>query len=286
MISMRKGLTFLRGVTMAACLALPMPALAAPHANTVVATVNGEEITIGHMVMARENLPEQYKQLPDDVLYNAILDQLIQQTALKQELHGSVPQYVALSVENEERAMMAADVINTIMEKASSEDLLRVAYDNKYSTGEGGDEFHAAHILVETEEEAMDVKKELDEGADFALLAKEKSTGPSGPSGGDLGWFTTGRMVPEFEQAVLALKSGDVSAPVQTQFGWHVILLRDRRKTEAPEFEEVRAQLADELRQKAVEERVNELTTSAEIDRPEIEDLDPAILKDIDLVRN
>lgn len=283
---MRKGLTFLRGIAMAACLSLPMPALAAPHANTVVATVNGEEITIGHMVMARENLPEQYKQLPDDVLYNAILDQLIQQTALKQELHGSIPQYVALSVENEERAMLAADVINTIMENASSEDLLRAAYDSKYSTGEGGDEFHAAHILVETEEEAMDVKKELDEGADFALLAKEKSTGPSGPSGGDLGWFTTGRMVPEFEQAVLALKSGDVSAPVQTQFGWHVILLRDRRKTEAPEFEAVRAQLADELRQKAIEERVNELTAGSEIDRPEIEDLDPAILKDIDLVRN
>lgn len=283
---MRKGLTFLRGVTMAACLALPLAATAAPHANTVVATVNGEEITIGHMVMARENLPEQYKQLPDDVLYNAILDQLIQQTALKQELHGAKPQYVQLSVENEERAMLAADVINTIMEKASSEDLLRAAYDGKYSTGEGGDEFHAAHILVESEEDALDVKKELDAGADFATLAKEKSTGPSGPNGGDLGWFTTGRMVPEFEQAVLALKSGEVSAPVQTQFGWHVILLHDRRKTEAPEFEEVRAQLADELRQKAVEERVNELTAASDIARPEIENLDPAILKDLNLVRN
>lgn len=283
---MRKGLTFLRGVTMAACLALPLAAQAAPHANTVVATVNGEEITIGHMVMARENLPEQYKQLPDDVLYNAILDQLIQQTALKQELHGAKPQYVQLSVENEERAMLAADVINTIMEKASSEDLLRAAYDDKYSTGEGGDEFHAAHILVESEEDALEVKKELDAGADFATLAKEMSTGPSGPNGGDLGWFTTGRMVPEFEQAVLALKSGEVSAPVQTQFGWHVILLHDRRKTEAPEFEEVRAQLADELRQKAVEERVNELTAASEIARPEIENLDPAILKDLNLVRN
>lgn len=130
------------------------------------------------------------------------------------------------------------------------------------------------------------MKSELDAGADFATLAKEKSTGPSGPNGGDLGWFTTGRMVPEFEQAVLQLNSGEVSGPVQTQFGWHVILLHERRKTEAPEFEEVRAQLADELRQKAVEDRVNELTAASAIERPEIEDLDHAILKDLSLVRN
>lgn len=119
---MRKGLTFLRGTVMAACAALPLAAAAAPHANTVVASVNGEDITIGHMVMARENLPQQYKQLPDDVLYNAILDQLIQQTALKQQLHGEVPHYVQLSVENEQRAMLAADVIEMVMDKASSEE--------------------------------------------------------------------------------------------------------------------------------------------------------------------
>ncbi|KIC36339.1 peptidylprolyl isomerase [Leisingera sp. ANG-M7] len=283
---MRKGLTFLRGMAVAACTALPLAAAASPHANTVVASVNGEEITIGHMVMARENLPAQYKQLPDDVLYNAILDQLIQQTALKQQLREQVPHYVELSVENEKRALLAAEVIETVMDKASGEEKLRAAYDAKYSAGEGGDEFHAAHILVETEEDALDVKAELDAGADFATLAKERSTGPSGPNGGDLGWFTTGRMVPEFEQAVLKLGSGEVSGPVQTQFGWHIILLNERRKTEAPEFEEVRAVLADELRQKAVEERVNELTAAAEIERPEIEDLDPAILKDLSLVRN
>ncbi|WP_323777529.1 peptidylprolyl isomerase [Leisingera sp.] len=283
---MRKGLTFLRGAAVAACAALPLAAVAAPHANTVVASVNGEKITIGHMVMARENLPSQYKELPDDVLYNAILDQLVQQTALKQQMNGEVPRYVQLSVENEERAMLAANVIDMVMEKASGEDALRAAYDAKYSSGDGGDEFHAAHILVESEEDAQDVKKELDAGADFATLAKEKSTGPSGPSGGDLGWFTTGRMVPEFEDAVLKLQSGEISAPVKTQFGWHVILLHERRKAEAPEFEEVRAQLAEELRQRAVEESVNELTASAEIERPEIEDLDPAVLKDLSLVRH
>jgi len=220
-----------------------------------VAKVNGEEITLGHMIMARENLPQQYKQLPDEVLYNAILDQLIQQTALKQQLHGEVPHYVELSVENESRALLAADVIEMVMANATGEEALRAAYDRKYSTGDGGDEFHAAHILVETEEEAKKIKMELEDGADFATTAKARSTGPSGPSGGDLGWFGLGSMVPEFEEAVLAMRSGDISDPVKTQFGWHVILLRERRKSAAPSFDEVRGELEQELRTRAVEDR-------------------------------
>ncbi|MFW8633849.1 peptidylprolyl isomerase [Cribrihabitans pelagius] len=283
---MPKGLTFLRGMAVAAWTALPLAAVAAPHANTVVATVNGEDITIGHMIMARETLPQQYKQLPDDVLYNAILDQLVQQTALKQELHGEVPHDVQLSIDNERRALLAAKVIGTVMQGATSDEQLRAAYEEKYATGEGVDEFKAAHILVETKEAAEAIAADLQDGADFATLAKQKSTGPSGPSGGELGWFETGRMVPEFEAAVLELRPGEVSAPVQTQFGWHVILLHERRKTEAPEFEEVRGDIAEELRVKAVENRVSELTASAEIDKPEIKDLDPSVLKDRSLVGN
>ncbi len=283
---MRKGLTFLPRVALAALLTLPLPAVAAPHANTVVAIVNGEEITLGHMILSRATLPSQYQQLPPDVLYEAILDQLIQQTALKQALHGEIPHYIELSLENEARSLLAADVIEMVMEKASSEADLLAAYEDAYSDGDGGDEFNASHILVETADEANSVKMELDAGADFAALAKDRSTGPSGPSGGELGWFTKGRMVPEFEAAVLELKSGEVSPPVQTQFGWHVIILNERRKTAAPEFEDVREELANKLRNEAVETRVTELTTSAQIDRPEIEDLDPAILQNLELVRD
>ncbi|MCD9147000.1 peptidylprolyl isomerase [Pseudophaeobacter flagellatus] len=283
---MRKGLTFLRGTALGIFLALPLPALAAPHANTVIATVNGEAITLGHMIMARDSLPEQYKQLPDDVLYNAILDQLVQQTALKQELHGGMPQYVKLAIDNEERALLAANVIDSVMETASQEDDLRQAYEDKYSDGDGGDEFNAAHILVETQEDALEIKTELDSGADFSTMAKERSIGPSGPNGGDLGWFTRGRMVPEFEEAVLDLRAGQVSAPVETQFGWHLILLKERRKTAAPAFEEVREALSQELKDAAVEARVSDLTAAAVIERPEIEDFDPEILRDLSLVRN
>lgn len=283
---MRKGLTFLQGAALAAMITLPLPVWAAPHANTVIASVNGEEITLGHMIMARDSLPEQYKQLPDDVLYNAILDQLIQQTALKQELHGGVPHYVKLAVDNERRALLAANVIETVMKAAADEDALRQAYEDKYSDGDGGDEFHASHILVETQEDALEIKAELDTGADFAIMAKERSTGPSGPNGGDLGWFTRGRMVPEFEEAVLELRAGEISEPVQTQFGWHLILLKERRKTAAPSFEEVRGALTQELQDAAVEARVSDLTASAVIERPEVEDLDPSILRDLSLVRN
>ncbi|CRL12744.1 foldase protein PrsA [Phaeobacter italicus] len=283
---MRKGLTFLSGLALATALTLPLQATAAPHADTIVATVNGEEITIGHMIIARATLPQQYQQLPDDVLFDAILDQLIQQTALKQQLNGEVPKYVELSLENESRSLLAADVIEKVMENAATEEEVRAAYEEQYSDGNGGDEFNASHILVESEEDAEEIRAELEEGADFATTARERSTGPSGPNGGELGWFTKGRMVPEFEEAVIALSAGEISAPVQTQFGWHVIKLNERRKSAAPEFAEIRDQLAAQIREEAVEESVRTLTTEAEIERPEIEDLDPAILKDLDLVRN
>ncbi len=283
---MRKGLTFLSGLALATALTLPLQATAAPHADTIVATVNGEEITIGHMIIARATLPQQYQQLPDDVLFDAILDQLIQQTALKQQLNGEVPKYVELSLENESRSLLAADVIEKVMENAATDEEVRAAYEEQYSDGNGGDEFNASHILVESKEDAEEIRAELEEGADFATTARERSTGPSGPNGGELGWFTKGRMVPEFEEAVIALSAGEISAPVQTQFGWHVIKLNERRKSAAPEFAEIRDQLAAQIREEAVEESVRTLTTEAEIERPEIEDLDPAILKDLDLVRN
>lgn len=257
-----------------------------PGADTVVARVNGDEITVGHMIMARAVLPEQYQQVPADVLYKAILDQLIQQTALVQSREGDVPRAVEISLENERRSMLAADAIESTMISVGSEEEIRAAYDAKYSEGTGGEEFNASHILVETEEEAQAIKAELDNGADFAETAKTKSTGPSGPNGGELGWFSDGQMVGEFQAAVNTLEPGQVSEPVQTQFGWHVIILNDKRDKEAPTFEQVEQELLAELRQNAVEDRIEELTSKAEIDRPVIEGLDPSIILQNDLLEN
>lgn len=283
---MRKGLTFLRSVAFAAAFGLAAPAYAELNANTVVAKVNGEEITVGNMIVARAKLPAQYQSLPDDLLFKALLDQLIQQTVLKQQLHGDTPEYVRLSVEHEERSLLASDVIESVMEDAQTEDAIRDAYDARYSSDDGGDEFNASHILLESEEDAVNIKEQLDAGADFAALAKESSTGPSGPNGGELGWFENGRMVPEFEAAVAEMRPGEVSEPVQTQFGWHIIRLNDRRKLEAPDYEDVREEIGLELAQQAVEDRINQLTANATIDRPEIENLEPSVLRDMSLIEN
>ncbi|KUP94879.1 peptidylprolyl isomerase [Tritonibacter horizontis] len=283
---MRKGLTFLQGVVIAAVVGVAVPAVAEQHANSVVAKVNGEEITVGHMIVARTKLPAQYQSLPDDVLFNALLDQLIQQTALKQQLHGDMPEHVRLTVENETRSLLASEVIQSIMEQAQNEDAIRDAYDARYSTGDGGDEFNASHILVETEAEALEVKAQIDEGAEFATIAKESSTGPSGPNGGSLGWFTNGSMVPAFEAAVAEMRPGQVSDPVETQFGWHVIKLNERRKLEAPDFIDVRDEIAQEIARDAVEDRVNQLTSNARIERSGVEEFDPSILRDLSLIKN
>lgn len=283
---MPKHLTFLPALALSAVISTTAMADSAPDADTVVASVNGEEITLGHVIMAGATLPEQYQQVPADVLYNAILDQLIQQTALVQSREGDVPAVVEISLDNERRSLLAADAIETAMDGIGSEDDIRAAYDAKYSEGDGEVEFNASHILVETKEDADAIKAELDEGADFAETAKARSTGPSGPSGGELGWFSDGQMVPEFQEAVNTLESGQVSDPVQTQFGWHVIILNDKRDKEAPELEAVAEELLAELRQNAIEDRIEELTSKAKIERPVVEGLKPEMIKDLGLVGN
>ncbi|MBE1284517.1 MAG: peptidylprolyl isomerase [Rhodobacteraceae bacterium] len=282
---MRKGLTFLPSITLAAALTLPSLVSAEPHAESVVATVNGEDITLGHLVLAYDRLPQQYKQLEPEVLFDALLDQLIQQTALQQSVNGGTPHHVELALQNELRSLMAGEAIEKVMQDAASDADIQAAYDTRYADGFGGNEFNASHILVESREEADAIKAELDGGADFSETAKAKSTGPSGPGGGSLGWFGEGRMVPEFEEAVKGLEIGQISDPVQTQFGWHLIILNDKRKQSAPLLDEVRDEITTELQSQAVEQRVNELVDAANIERPAVSGLTPDMLQSLELVR-
>lgn len=264
--------------------AMALPA-AAQDADTVVATVNGTDITVGHMIVARNTLPEQYRNLPDDVLFNGILSQLIDQTVLSQSFEGELPKRSQLSLENETRSITAAEAIEVVLTDAVSEEDIQAAYDQRTEEFEAGEEYNASHILVETEEEAQAVIAELEAGAEFAATAREKSTGPSGPNGGSLGWFGAGAMVPSFEAAVVALEVGAVSAPVQTQFGWHVIILNETRKVSAPAIEELRPQLEADLRNAAVTASVEALKADAAIDQTGSEGVNPAIIKDLSLVQ-
>ena len=123
----------------------------------------------------------------------------------------------------------------------------------------------------------------MGDGADFAELAKENSTGPSGPGGGSLGWFGKGAMVPAFEEAVIGLEDGGVSEPVQTQFGWHVVKRNESRVKDAPELNTVRDELERELRAKAIEDEIERLTSGADVTRVQIQ-IDPATIRNMGLL--
>ena len=137
---------------------------------------------------------------------------------------------------------------------------------------------------METEEEAREIMETVKGGADFAETAKEKSTGPSGPGGGSLGWFGKGAMVPAFEVAVVELEPGEVSEPVQTQFGWHVIKLNETRTAEAPALEDVRTDIENQLRQQTLQAEIERLAEAADVDRKDVESIDPAVLKQTELL--
>ncbi len=251
-------------------------------ADTVVATVGGTDITLGHMIVAKGTLPAQYQQLPNEVLFPGILDQLIQQLALAQSLETPT-KATELTIENQRSGLLAGEALGIVSQAAVTDEALDALYAERFSDAEPSQEFNASHILVETEEKAAELIAELEEGADFAALAQLHSTGPSGPNGGLLGWFGPGQMVPEFEAAVLELEPGGVSGPVQTQFGWHVVILNDLRSKGAPSLDEVRGDLAAELQDAAVEALIAEVVEASEISRVDVE-IDPAALSDLSLV--
>ena len=255
------------------------------NAASVMAIVNGVPITVGHMLVLRAQLPEQYQTLPNDVLFKGILDQLVQQTALMQSMEGKTSVRDEISMENERRSFLAGAAINAASTIAITDEALKLAYDEKYAAAAPSMEFHAAHILVATEEEAKKLKAEIDAGADFAELAKAHSTDGAAANGGDLGWFGRGQLVKEFEDAVFKMAAGEVSEPVQTQFGWHLINLTETRSASAPALESVRAELEAGLRQKAVEDRIKELTAAAKVERMEA-GVDPAVISDQTLLGN
>jgi peptidyl-prolyl cis-trans isomerase C len=273
------------GAVVALALLLPFGAAQAQEvsAGTVLATVGGVEITVGHMIAARGVLPAEYWQLPDDMLFAGLLDQLIQQNALAQSLPADLGVAAQRGLDNQISGFLAGEALDRVTESALTEEALQAAYQARFADMAPGTEFNASHILVTTEEEAVSLKGEIDAGADFATMAQEHSTGPSGPNGGALGWFGEGMMVPPFEAAVMELDVGEVSGPVQTQFGWHLVKLNETRMMDAPALEEVRGALVEELRAAAIEAELERVTSDAEITRVEIE-IDPSVIRDMSLL--
>lgn len=200
-------------------------------------------------------------QLIDDISNLIILANAA--TAQKLEEQSAV----RYSIEFSRRSALAQATINHYLEtNPITDEAVKAEFDRQIGGVSAPEQFKARHILLETEDAANAVIGELKSGADFAELAKEKSTGPSGPQGGDLGWFDASAMVAPFSAAVAAMENGTFSqTPVQTQFGWHVILREDSRKTELPSFDDVKDRLRDSMAQQAFQAYLQGLKSAAEI---------------------
>ncbi|WEF23807.1 peptidylprolyl isomerase [Paracoccus sp. S3-43] len=263
--------------------ALPIAAMAQDKgADTVVATVNGTPITLGEMIVMKEAAGQdpQMAEMADGALYEMMLDQLIQQTALAAA--GKESAGVRAQLEIQRRNTLAASAIAEVAKTQPSDQDIQAAYDGLFAQAKPVTEYSAAHILVDTEEKAKDIKAQLDGGADFGTLAEQSSTGPSGPNKGDLGWFAADQMVKPFADAVAGMEKGQISDPVQTEFGWHVIKLNDTRMREAPKLEEVRDQISQMVLRDRVQAEIQRLTAAATVEKTE--GIDPAWLGKTDLL--
>ncbi|MEL6869432.1 MAG: peptidylprolyl isomerase [Pseudomonadota bacterium] len=230
-------------------------AATATNAQTV-AVVDGTEITQAQLdafaIMRTGQLPAEANR---EQLIEQLGDMIVlSNVALKNKLDRSAS--TQAEIELQRRSVLAQSAVNDFLSKNPVSDTqLREEYEKQIANMENEMQFKARHILLADEEAAKTVIKQLDDGGDFQALAKEKSTGPSGPQGGDLGWFGANAMVAPFSAAVAAMEDGKYSKmPVQTQFGWHVILREESRMAEPPSFEEVNERLRQGMEQQQFQE--------------------------------
>lgn len=261
----------------AVCCALLLTGLiaAAPiHAQEQkikVAEVNGEAIFLEEVMKIAEQLPADIRQQPLPNYFDRIVDDVIDSrlaAAAGNDAGLTNNPEVLAQMSIAAQRVLAEAYITTELRKVVTEEEVQKAYQLFISDESAREEIKARHILVASEAEAKAIIAELNSGADFVSLAKEKSTGPSGPNGGDLGYFARGAMVPSFENAAFALSVGSHSSePVQTQFGWHIIKLEDKKTAEAPPIETLRGQLQANLANQALSRIIETLRAPASISR-------------------
>ena len=246
---------------------------AAPAAggDPIVAKVNGQILYRSDVEIALRTAPAQVQQAPLEKVYPQILGSMINALLLSQAgKTAKVDQnpVVKAQIQATQTELVADAYVASISRSQISEAKLRAAYDDYAKQAPQQEEISARHILVPTEQEAKDIIEQLKKGADFATLAKDKTTDPSGKSnGGDLGYFTKQDMVPEFANVAFALKKGEYTqTPVKTQFGWHVIKLEDRRQGKAGTYEQVAPEIAQRMTQQIVASKLQELRTAGKIE--------------------
>ncbi|MGB5305739.1 MAG: peptidylprolyl isomerase [Gammaproteobacteria bacterium] len=236
--------------------------------SPVVATVNGASITQAALdVYKKQRQARQADQQAEDdgaVLNELIALELMRQESVSKGLDTS--QSVLATLDQQTRTVLAGAAIQDYMSSNPvTDEETKKFYDAQI--GQAGKEYSARHILLESEADAADVIAALEDGADFSALAKEKSTGPSGATGGKLGWFAPGQMVKEFSDAAALLEKGSYTkTPVQTQFGWHVIMLDDTRESTPPGYEEVSDRLKMIVANQKLQQHVQAIKSAAKIE--------------------
>lgn len=238
--------------------------------DLVVATVNGKPIMNSDVQEFYKRLPPQYQQVPLEQLQPQLIERLIDQMVVADAARKAgflkrpdIQRRIASVTESILNDIYMSERVNSVV----TETRVRDAYQKSIALEPKKEEVRARHILVKTKAEAMAIIAELKGGADFAGLAKSKSTGPSGRSGGDLGYFGFKQMVPPFSQAAFSLKPGEIThEPVKTQFGWHIIKVEDRRVSGSGNYEEAAGKIRQELTDKIFQETVSGLRAKAKID--------------------
>ena len=247
----------------------------------IVANVNNEDISLETMIHAMNELPPEIQSQPfmsyyEDLLERVIDIKLFAQEGKKMKLDEEPSVRAAIDFVIEKVLMQA--FLSKYVQENIKEENIKASYSNFIADETSREEIKASHILMDTESEAIDVINMLNDGDDFAELAKNKSTGPSGPSGGDLGWFKRGQMVPPFEKAAFSLNKNEITQrPVQTQFGWHVIKIFDKRIPEAPSYESMKSKLIQDLERKIVSKKIQDLRNNALIEKLSSSELEPLL---------
>jgi peptidyl-prolyl cis-trans isomerase C len=268
MASNRQAVAHIFGALTAA--ALIFAPLAARADDPVVARANGVDIHESDLAFAEEeigsNMPQMAPEQKRDYLITYLTDVVIvSQAAEKQKLGDRDDVKRRLSFDRN-RVLMEA-MLTDVAKAALTDDAMHKVYEEAIKQMPSEEEVHARHILVASEDEAKAIEDQLKKGGDFAALAKEKSKDPGAADGGDLGYFTKDQMVPEFADAAFKLDKGQISDPVHTQFGWHIIKVEDKRTKPTPTFDQVKAQLANYVEHKAQAEMVDNLRKNATVER-------------------
>jgi peptidyl-prolyl cis-trans isomerase C len=252
-----------------ACLSA-LAACAQPANDPVLAKVNGVEIRESDLTLAEadigQSLPPGAAEARRDALLSYLIDVTILATAAEAQKMQDAPGFARKLGFVRNKVLMEA-LLDQATKGAVTEEAMRKLYEESVSKLTPEEEVRARHILVDSEDKAKEVIVKLKAGGDFAALAKEYSKDPGAAEGGDLGYFSKDQMVAEFAEAAFKMKKGDISDPVKTQFGWHVIKLEDRRQKPVPAFEQVKDQIEQFLVRKAQSDLVLKLRESAKIER-------------------